>query len=91
MPDLNPLEKYFFKLHWLREAARRTPDAVYSAISMTPPKTKPHECSNFFALAGYDKPRVIPLQTFAQHYRRQFNPGAEGLGRKVVGCIAKVG
>ena len=62
MPDLNPLEKYFFKLkHWLREAARRTPDTVYSAISMIPPKTKPHECSNFFALAGYDKPRVIPL------------------------------
>jgi len=61
-PDLNPIEKYFSKLkHWLRKAARRTPDAVYSAISKILPKTKPHECSNFFAQAGYGKPRVIPL------------------------------
>lgn len=61
-PDLNPIEKYFAKLkHWLRKAARRTPQAVYSAISKILPKTKPHECSNFFAQAGYGKPRVIPL------------------------------
>lgn len=61
-PDLNPIEKYFAKLkHWLRKAARRTPEAVYSAISNILPKTKPHECSNFFAQAGYGKPRVIPL------------------------------
>ena len=61
-PDLNPIEKYFAKLkHWLRKAARRTPEAVYCAISKILPKTKPHECSNFFTQAGYGKPKVIPL------------------------------
>jgi len=61
-PDLNPIEKYFSKLkHWLRKAARRTPQAVYSAIAEILPKTRPHECANFFTQAGYGKPRVIPL------------------------------
>ena len=61
-PDLNPIEKYFAKLkHWLRKAARRTPETVYSAISKILPKTKPHECSNFFAQAGYGKARIISL------------------------------
>ena len=28
-PDLNPIEMFFAKLqHWLRKAARRTPDAI---------------------------------------------------------------
>ena len=61
-PDLNPIEKYFAKLkHWLRKAARRTPEAVYSAISRILPTTTPTECANFFAQAGYGKDRVIPL------------------------------
>lgn len=61
-PDLNPIEKYFAKLkHWLRKAARRTPDAVYRAITKILPKTNPDECANFFAQAAYGLPRVIPL------------------------------
>src|SRR6201986_2371727 len=32
-PDLNPIEQFFAKLkHWLRHAAKRTPDAVCNAI-----------------------------------------------------------
>jgi len=61
-PDLNPIEKYFAKLkHWLRKAARRTPDAVYRALTKILPTTTPDECANFFAQAGYGLPRVIPL------------------------------
>jgi transposase len=61
-PDLNPIEKFFAKLkHWLRKAARRTVDAVYSAVAEILPLTSPAECSNYFAQAGYAQPQSITL------------------------------
>lgn len=51
-PDLNPIEQFFSKLkHWLRKAARRTPDAVSAAIGEILKTTPPTECSNYFVLA----------------------------------------
>ena len=53
-PDLNPIEMFFSKLkHRLRNAAERTHDAVYSAISTVLPTVLPAECANYFAKAGY--------------------------------------
>jgi transposase len=61
-PDLNPIEMFFAKLkHWLRNAARRTPEAVYHAIADILPNTAPAECSNYFAKAGYSRPQSITL------------------------------
>ena len=61
-PDLNPIEKFFAKLkHWLRMAAKRTVDAVYDAIAEILPLTSSAECSNYFAEAGYSKPKPITL------------------------------
>ena len=53
-PDLNPIEMLFSKLkHGLRKAARRTHDAIYSAIAALLPTVQPAECANYFAKAGY--------------------------------------
>ena len=53
-PDLNPIEMFFAKLkHWLRKAAWRSNDAIYSAISAILPDVSPNECRNFFTHAGY--------------------------------------
>ena len=53
-PDLNPIEMFFSKLkHGLRKAARRTQDAIYSALAALLPTVKPSECANYFAKAGY--------------------------------------
>jgi transposase len=61
-PDLNPIEMFFAKLkHWLRKAARRTPDAIYHAIARILPDVSPLECANFFAHANYGRPQPITL------------------------------
>jgi putative transposase len=61
-PDLNPIEMFFSKLkHWLRKAARRTPDAIHNAIAAILPTVTPAECANFFAHAKYAKPNLITL------------------------------
>ena len=61
-PDLNPIEMFFAKLkHWLRKAARRTPDAIYHAIAQILADTQPAECANFFAHANYGRPIPITL------------------------------
>ena len=61
-PDLNPIELFFSKLkHWLRKAARRTADAVCHAIAHILPTVTPTECANFFAHAGYQRPKIITL------------------------------
>ena len=61
-PDLNPIEMFFAKLkHWLRKAARRTPDAIYHAIAQILADVSPTECANFFAHANYGKPHPIML------------------------------
>ena len=55
-PDLNPIEKFFAKLkHWLRNAARRSADAIYQAISDILPTVTHDECANFFDSAGYGR------------------------------------
>jgi transposase len=61
-PDLNPIEKFFAKLkHWLRNAAKRTLEAVYNAIVEILPTTTPTECSNYFTQAGYGQTKPITL------------------------------
>jgi transposase len=53
-PDLNPIEMLFSKLkHRLRNAARRTKDAIYNALADLLPTVQPSECANYFAKAGY--------------------------------------
>ena len=61
-PDLNPIEQLFAKLkHLLRQAAARTPDALCDAICHILETITPHECNNYFAAAGYTKPKSITL------------------------------
>ena len=53
---------FFAKLkHWLRKAARRTPDAIYNAIARILADVSPAECANFFAHANYGRPHPITL------------------------------
>ena len=61
-PDLNPIEQLFSKLkHWLRRAAKRTVEAVTNAIAPILDTVTAAECANYFANAGYAKPKIIPL------------------------------
>ena len=61
-PDLNPIEQLFSKLkHWLRKAAKRTEDALCNAIKETLGLVTSTECANYFANAGYEQPKLIPL------------------------------
>lgn len=61
-PDLNPIEQLFSKLkHWLRRAAQRTVEAVCNAIGPILSAVTPTECANYFANAGYEQPKFIPL------------------------------
>ena len=53
-PDLKPIEQFFAKLkHWLRHAAKRTPDAVCNAIGHILASLTPAECRNYFVNSGY--------------------------------------
>jgi len=52
--DLNPIEHLFSKLkHWLREAARRSVDAVTNEIGDILRTVTPTECQNYFANSRY--------------------------------------
>ncbi len=54
-PDLNPIEMLFAKLkHLLRNAARRSADAICQAIADILDTASPQQCRNFFTQAGYD-------------------------------------
>jgi transposase len=54
-PDLNPIEQLFAKLkHWLRNAGRRTVDAVCHTIGKTLDTVTSAECTNYFLNAGYE-------------------------------------
>ena len=54
-PDLNPIEKFFTKLkHWLRQAAKRTPDAVCNAIGQILDTLNSAEGRHYFVGAGYE-------------------------------------
>src|ERR1700745_381677 len=58
-PDLNPIEQFFAKLkHWLRHAAKRTPEAVCNAIGHILGSVSPVECRNYFINAGYEPTRL---------------------------------
>jgi transposase len=53
-PDLNPIEQAFSKLKaHLRKAREPSLDRLWQRIGKLIPLFKPHECSNFFASAGY--------------------------------------
>jgi transposase len=54
-PDFNPIENAFAKLKaLLRKAAKRTIDALWTAIGLIIDLFTPAECQNYFAAAGYD-------------------------------------
>lgn len=53
-PDFNPIENAFAKLKaLLRKAAQRSVDGLWSAIGRLVDLFTPHECTNYFAAAGY--------------------------------------
>jgi transposase len=53
-PDLNPIEQLFAKLKaLLRKAAKRSVDALWNHIGVLLDTVPAHECSNYFAAAGY--------------------------------------
>jgi transposase len=53
-PDLNPIEQAFAKLKTLlRKAAERTVETTWRRIGDLLECFTPHECSNYFANAGY--------------------------------------
>jgi transposase len=55
-PDLNPIEQFFAKFkHWLRKAAKRTIETVYTAIGPILDTVTSAECANYFTNAGYDQ------------------------------------
>ena len=55
-PDLNPIEQLFAKLkHLLRQAAARTPDALWDAIGHSLETITPEEGQNYLAAAGYSR------------------------------------
>jgi transposase len=53
-PDLNPIEQAFAKIkHWMRVAQKRSVDDTWRHIGSLVATIQPHECSNYFANAGY--------------------------------------
>ena len=53
-PDLNPIEQAFAKIkHWMRAAQRRTIEDVWRHLASLLASIEAHECSNYFANAGY--------------------------------------
>jgi transposase len=54
-PDLNPIEQLFAKLkHALRNAGRRSVEAVSHTIGHIVRTVTTHQCANYFANAGYE-------------------------------------
>lgn len=54
-PDFNPIENAFSKLKaFLRKAAARTVDELWTVIGSAIDAFTPQECRNYFAAAGYD-------------------------------------
>ena len=53
-PDLNPIEQAFAKIkHWMRAAQKRTTEDAWQHLGSLLASIQPHECSNYFANAGY--------------------------------------
>lgn len=62
-PDLNPIEQAFAKLKaLLRKTAARSIDTLWAALGDLLGRFAPHECSNYFANAGYVRSIRNPLQ-----------------------------
>lgn len=54
-PDFNPIEMAFSKLKaLLRAKAERTVDALWNSVGDLIAQSKPQECANNFAAAGYE-------------------------------------
>jgi transposase len=54
-PDFNPIENAFAKLKaWLRKAAERTVEGLWSTIGRLIDLFSSAECANYFKAAGYD-------------------------------------
>jgi transposase len=54
-PDFNPIENAFAKLKaYLRKAAARTIESLWTVIGEVFGLFTPQECANYFAAAGYD-------------------------------------
>lgn len=54
-PDFNPIENAFAKLKaYLRKAAARTMEGLWTVIGKVFGLFTPQECANYFAAAGYD-------------------------------------
>lgn len=55
-PDFNPIEMAFSKLKsFLKKAAARTKDDLWSAIGRGIDAFSPAQCVNYFTAAGYDR------------------------------------
>lgn len=53
-PDLNPIEQVFAKLkHFLRNAAERSREGLFTRIAVILTRFKPKECANYIANSGY--------------------------------------
>ena len=53
-PDFNPIENAFAKIKaFLRKAAERTVDGLWTAIGRSIDRFTPTECRNYFIAAGY--------------------------------------
>ena len=53
-PDLNPIEQAFAKIkHWMRSAQKRSLEETWRHVGFLASSIEPHECSNYFANAGY--------------------------------------
>ena len=58
-PDLNPIEQTFAKIkHWMRAAQKRSIDDICRQIGHLVQTIQSHECSNYFANAGYASIKV---------------------------------
>jgi transposase len=54
-PDFNPIEMTFSKLKaFLRKAAARTIDDLWTAVANALATITPRDCANCFAAAGYE-------------------------------------
>ena len=55
-PDLNPIEQAFAKLKaWLRKAAVRTVEGLWTTIGSLLAHFPPDECANYLANSGYPR------------------------------------
>ena len=70
-PDLNPIEQVFAKLKTLlRQAAKRTIDALRDHIGSLIDAFAPDECRNYIAAAGYVPTQIKKKALYVNWYRQ---------------------